>query len=71
MCNIRLERIDMNKDQIKGAVKVAEGKIQQSVGKLTGSEKQQAKGLLNQAVGKTQKNYGDAKQAAKDLVKGK
>ena len=46
----------MNKDQIKGAVKVAEGKIQQSVGKLTGSEKQQAKGLLNQAVGKTQKN---------------
>ena len=61
----------MNKDQIKGAVKVVEGKIQQSVGKLTGSEKQQAIGLLNQAVGKTQKNYGDAKQAAKDLVKGK
>ena len=61
----------MNKDQIKGAAKVAEGKIQQGVGKLTGNEKQQAKGLLNQAAGKTQKNYGDAKQVAKDLVKGK
>lgn len=63
-----LGRNVMNKDQIKGVSKVAEGKIQQSVGKLTGSEKQQAKGLLKQAAGKVQKNYGDAKKAAKDLA---
>lgn len=61
----------MNKDQIKGSAKLAEGKIQQGVGKVTGSEKLQAKGLLKQAAGKTQKNYGDARQAAKDLTKGK
>ena len=63
-----LGRNVMNKDQIKGASKVAEGKMQQSVGKLTGSEKQQTKGLLKQAAGKVQKNYGDAKKAAKDLA---
>ena len=60
----------MNKDQVKGALKEAEGTIQQGVGKVTGSEKQQAKGLLKQAVGKTQKNYGDAKQDVKDMAKG-
>jgi uncharacterized protein YjbJ (UPF0337 family) len=61
----------MNKDQIKGNVKVAEGKIQQNVGKVTGSENQQAKGLLKQAAGKTQKSYGDAKEAAKDIANAK
>lgn len=61
----------MNTDQVKGSVKVAEGKIQQSVGKVTGSEKQQAKGLWKQATGKAQKNYGDAKQAAKDAANAK
>jgi uncharacterized protein YjbJ (UPF0337 family) len=70
VCNISLERNTMNKDQVEGRVKVAEGKIQQGVGKVTGSEKQQAKGLLKQAAGKTQKNFGDAKQAAKDAVNG-
>lgn len=59
----------MNKDQVKGQVKVAEGKIQQSVGKMTGNETTQAKGLLKQAAGKVQKSFGDAKQAAKDLAK--
>lgn len=61
----------MNKDQIKGSAKVAEGKIQQGVGKITGSEKQQAKGLLKQAAGKAEKTYGDAKQAAKNVADGK
>ena len=59
----------MNKDQVKGSVKVAEGKIQQNVGKVTGNETQQAKGLLKQVAGKTQKNLGDAKQAMKDMAK--
>jgi len=68
LCNIPLEKHAMNKDQVKGSIKVAEGKIQQSVGKATGSEKQQAKGLLKQATGKTQKTYGDAKQAASDAA---
>lgn len=59
----------MNKDQVKGAVKHAAGKIQQEAGKLIGSEKQQLKGIGKQLSGKVQKNYGDAKEAIKDTGK--
>ena len=58
----------MNKDQVKGSLKVASGKVQEAAGKITGSEKQQAKGMLKQAAGKTQKNYGDAKETIKGVV---
>ncbi|MEO8383889.1 MAG: CsbD family protein [Betaproteobacteria bacterium] len=61
----------MNKDQVKGTVKVAEGKIQQAAGKITGSKTQEAKGLLKEAAGETQKNYGNAKETLKDIAKGK
>ena len=53
----------MNKDQIKGSAKVVEGKIQEGVGKLTGSDKQQVKGLGKQIAGNAEKAYGDAKAA--------
>jgi len=55
----------MNKDQVKGALKDAVGKVQEETGKATGSRKQQAKGLARQAAGKVQKAYGDVKQALK------
>lgn len=35
----------MNKDQVKGVVKDAAGKVQQEAGKFVGSKKQQAKGM--------------------------
>ena len=56
----------MNKDQVKGAVKDAAGKLQEQIGKATGSRKQQAKGLAKHASGKVQKAYGDVKRALKD-----
>lgn len=56
----------MNKDQVKGAVKDAAGKVQQKTGEAIGSTEQQAKGLAKQAEGKTQKTYGDAKEVLKD-----
>lgn len=56
----------MNKDQIKGAVKDAAGKVQQEVGKATGSTEQQAKGLEKQAEGKVQKGVGNVKEAIHD-----
>lgn len=59
----------MNKDQVKGAVKDAAGKVQQKAGELVGSTSQQAKGLAKQVEGKTQKGYGDAKEAVKDATK--
>ncbi len=59
----------MNKDQVKGAVKDAAGKVQQKAGDLVGNHKQEAKGLAKQAEGKTQKAVGDAKEAFKDARK--
>ena len=61
----------MNKDQVKGSIKVVEGKIQQGVAKITGNETQEAKGLLKEVAGKTQKNYGDAKETLKDAANSK
>jgi uncharacterized protein YjbJ (UPF0337 family) len=59
----------MNKDQVKGAIKDAAGKVQEKTGEIIGSEEQQAKGLAKQAEGKVQKGYGDAKEAVKDANK--
>lgn len=56
----------MNKDQVKGAVKEAAGKLQQQTGKILGSKKQQAKGLATKIEGKVQKKFGDAREALKD-----
>jgi len=55
----------MNRDQVKGRMKEATGKIQEKVGKATGSLTQQAKGLAKQVTGKVQKNVGDARDDAK------
>jgi len=53
----------MNKDQVKGAVKNAAGKVQQKTGEAIGSTDQQAKGLVKQVEGRVQKAYGDVKAA--------
>ncbi|MFC3107814.1 CsbD family protein [Undibacterium arcticum] len=55
----------MNKDQVKGAVKDAAGKVQQKVGEVAGSKEQQAKGLEKQVEGQAQKTVGDVKHAIK------
>ncbi|MDQ3025474.1 MAG: CsbD family protein [Pseudomonadota bacterium] len=54
----------MNRDQVKGRVKEAGGKIQQKAGEVTGSLKQQAKGLAKQVEGKVQKTVGDVRDDA-------
>ena len=59
----------MNKDQVKGVAKEISGKVQQGVGKLTGSKEQQGKGLIKEAEGKAEKSYGDAKEVLKDQIK--
>lgn len=57
----------VNKDQIKGTAKEAVGKVEEQVGKLTGSNEQQAKGLKLQVEGKVQKGVGDLKEVVSDL----
>ena len=59
----------MNKDQVKGAVKDAAGKLQEKAGEAIGSTEQQDKGLVKQAEGKVQKAYGDVKEVLKDAKK--
>ena len=56
----------MNKDQVKGAVKEAAGKLQQKTGKVLGNKTQETKGLATKIEGKAQKKVGDAKEALKD-----
>jgi uncharacterized protein YjbJ (UPF0337 family) len=58
----------MNKDQIKGSLKDASGKVQAATGKALGNPEQQRKGLQKQAEGRTQKAVGDVKEVAKDLA---
>ena len=55
----------MNRDQVKGRMKEAEGKVQQQAGKAAGSVEHQVKGMAKQAVGKVQKTVGDARNGAR------
>ncbi len=62
----------MNKDQVKGTIKEAAGKVQQKMGNMIGNPKQEAKGLAKKVEGKVQQRVGDAKetvQHAKDALK--
>jgi uncharacterized protein YjbJ (UPF0337 family) len=56
----------MNKDQIKGGMKDAAGKVQKEAGKLMGSNEHQTKGMGKQAEGKVQKGVGNVKDAVRD-----
>lgn len=60
---------NMNKDQIKGTLKVAAGNVQQTTGKAIGSTEQELKGIQKKAAGHAQKAVGDIKEAVADLRK--
>jgi uncharacterized protein YjbJ (UPF0337 family) len=62
--------MSMNKDQVKGRVKEAEGKIKEVAGKLVGNESMEAKGKVQKILGKAQAKFGDVKQDMKDSTKG-
>lgn len=55
----------MNKDQVKGTLKDAAGKVQRETGEAVGSKEQEAKGAAKQVEGKTQKAVGDVKDSLK------
>jgi len=62
----------MNRDQIKGSIKDAAGKIQRKFGQMSGNNRQEARGTVTQAEGKTQSTAGDVKdgfEKASDSVK--
>ena len=55
----------MNKDQVKGTLKDAAGKVQEATGKVIGSDELQIKGVHKQVEGHTQKAVGDVKEVIK------
>ncbi len=59
----------MDKDQVKGNIKDAVGKVQEKAGKMTGSQEHERKGVQKQAEGKTQEAWGDAKEAVRNATK--
>ena len=57
----------MNKDQVKGRIKEAEGKAKEVAGKVVGNKNLETRGVVQKNVGKIQKGLGDIKD---DLKKG-
>ena len=53
----------MDKEQIKGAAKKAEGKIQEKVGEVTNDKSTELKGEAKQVEGEARKKAGDVKDA--------
>ncbi len=58
----------MNKDQMKGRLKVAAGKVQAQTGHAVGSTEQELKGRVREAAGEVQKAVGDAKAHVKGTL---
>jgi uncharacterized protein YjbJ (UPF0337 family) len=58
----------MNKDQVKGRIREAEGAAKETAGKVSGNKSLEQKGKLQKAAGKGQALFGDAKS---DLKKDK
>lgn len=53
----------MNEDNIQGTARMIGGKLEDTVGGLTGDTKTQAQGKVDQLAGKAQQVMGDAKEA--------
>ena len=58
----------MNKDQVKGRVEEAKGKMKESIGRATGHPDMEDQGTVDKVSGKVQKNFGDAKERLKDEI---
>lgn len=55
----------MNKDQVKGRIKQAEGKAKEVAGKIVGNKDLKRKGQLENVAGKVQAGFGDLKEDLK------
>ena len=55
----------MDKNQVKGRIKEAEGKAKEITGKIVGNKRLEEKGKAQKTVGKVQAGYGDLKDDLK------
>ena len=58
----------MNKDQVKGRIEEAKGKMKEVAGKVTGDKKLEQKGKIQNISGKVQAGIGDLKEDIKDAI---
>lgn len=56
----------MNKDQVKGRIKEAQGSVKEVTGKIVGNKELEQKGKIEKSIGKVQSGYGDIKEDIKD-----
>ena len=59
----------MNKDQVKGRVEEAKGKVKEVAGRAVGNPDLEDRGTIQKVGGTVQKNFGDLKEDVKDAVK--
>jgi uncharacterized protein YjbJ (UPF0337 family) len=59
----------MNKDQVKGRVQEAKGKIKEVAGRTVGNPNLEDRGTIQKVGGTVQKSYGDLKEDVKDSLK--
>ena len=59
----------MNKDQVKGRVEEAKGKVKEVTGRTVGNQDLEDRGTVQKVGGSVQKNYGDLKEDVKDSLK--
>jgi len=58
----------MNKDQVKGRVEEAKGKVKEVTGHAVGNPDLEDRGTVQKVGGNLQKNYCDLKQDVKDSL---
>jgi uncharacterized protein YjbJ (UPF0337 family) len=58
----------MNEDRITGTARNLGGKLEESVGRITGDIKAQVQGKLDQAAGTAQDLYGQTTDVARDTA---
>jgi uncharacterized protein YjbJ (UPF0337 family) len=58
----------MDKDRVAGSAKDFAGKVEGTVGNMTGDAKTQAEGRAREAAGAVQNLYGQAKDAAREAT---
>ena len=59
----------MNKDQVKGRVEEAKGKVKEVAGSTVGNPDLEDRGTIEKVGGKIQKTFGDVKEQVKDANK--
>jgi uncharacterized protein YjbJ (UPF0337 family) len=58
----------MNKDELKGKLKQAKGKVKEEAGELIDDPELQGKGIAEQASGRVQEGFGAAKRKVSEAV---